>query len=110
MKKMRQILGVTFFAFGLAGVPALAADYGAMQTAELAALRGTMQQASAEERAAFQQEWQNRQQQMSAEERRQYSGQPTAASGDGNGIQTQTRTRSRQGGGNGKGMGRGGNR
>ncbi|HSR35699.1 MAG TPA: hypothetical protein VLL73_00850 [Desulfurivibrionaceae bacterium] len=72
---MRRILSTTavLVILGLAAGSAWAAtDYRAMSTEELAAKRGAMQGATAEERNAFQKEWQNRLQKMSPEEHQKY--------------------------------------
>lgn len=55
---------------------ALAADYSMMPTEELARMRGKMQDAPIEERQAFQNEWQRRVREMTAEEQRRYLGKP----------------------------------
>ncbi|GBC61363.1 hypothetical protein DENIS_2323 [Desulfonema ishimotonii] len=60
-------------------LPAWAADYSAMSTEELAALRGTLCDVSAEEREAFHQEWLSRLSQMTPEERQEYAGRPDNA-------------------------------
>ena len=78
---------------------AMSADYQAMTTEQLSQLRGTMYNASEEERAAFRAEWTKRLNQMSAEERQQYLG---ADSGRGKGNRLGT------GLGDGTGRGRGG--
>ncbi|BCO08277.1 hypothetical protein GF1_06530 [Desulfolithobacter dissulfuricans] len=48
-------------------------DYSSMSTDELAGLQGTMRQTTVEERNAFRDEWRSRLQQMSPEERQQYT-------------------------------------
>ena len=75
-----------------------ATDYSAMTTEELAAQRGSMKQSTMEERNAFQNEWQNRMQKMSPEEKQKFMGQPENAPRDGSGQKN----------GQGKGMGSGG--
>lgn len=62
-----------------------ATDYSAMTTEELAAQRGTLHQATVEERNAFHNEWQKRVQQMSPEERRKALRPPPNAPRDGSG-------------------------
>ncbi len=78
-------------------VPLWAADYSSYSTDELAAMRGTLQNATVEERNAFRAEWQKRMQQMSPEERTQYMGPPKNAPRSGYGA----------GNGQGKGYGKG---
>lgn len=58
---------------------AYGADYSSMSTEELAALRGKMQNATVQERSAFQNEWQKRIQTMTTEERQKYLGKPQGA-------------------------------
>ncbi|MHB8148554.1 MAG: DUF1104 domain-containing protein [Desulfobulbia bacterium] len=79
-----------------------ATDYSAMTNEELAAKRGSMKQSTVEERNAFQNEWQNRVQKMSPEERQKAVGQPENAPRDGSGQ----KNGKKQGmGGSGGGMG-----
>ena len=86
--------------------PAWAAtDYSSMSNEELSAKRGTMREASDEERNAFRSEWQQRTQSMTTEERQQYTGQPANAPMDGSGAQ-QGMGQGRGGGGGGRHMGR----
>ncbi|MFA7384058.1 MAG: DUF1104 domain-containing protein [Desulfurivibrionaceae bacterium] len=59
-----------------------ATDYHAMSNEELAAKRGSMKEATVEERNAFQNEWQSRVQKMSPEERQKAVGQPENAPRD----------------------------
>ena len=77
---------------------AQAADYESMSTQELSQLRGTMSNKSQEERDAFRTVWQQRINQMSEEEKANYSG---SGSGRGQG------NRSGTGLGDGTGRGRG---
>ena len=77
---------------------AQAADYESMSTQELSQLRGTMYNKSDEERDAFRSVWQQRINQMSEEEKANYSG---SGSGRGQG------NRSGTGLGDGTGRGRG---
>ena len=77
----------------------LGADYQAMSTDELSALRGTMSTASQEQRDAFRAEWKKRIDQMTAEEKQHYFG---AGGGRGQG------NRSGDGLGDGTGRGKGG--
>jgi hypothetical protein len=55
---------------------ALPADFSQYSTEELAAMRGTMQNLTEEERADFRTEWQKRLQSMPLEDRQQYSRRP----------------------------------
>lgn len=85
----------------LALLPAvgLGADYQSMTTRELSELRGTMADASQEQRDAFRAEWKKRIEQMTEEEKQQYFG---AGGGRGQG------NRSGDGLGDGTGRGKGG--
>lgn len=86
-----------------------ATDYSAMTNEELAAKRGSMKQAPVEERNAFQNEWQNRVQKMSPEERQKAVGQPENAPRDGSGQKSgQRQGMGGSGSGAGGGMGSGG--
>ncbi len=89
------------------GTSALAVDYSQYSTEELAKMRGTMRNATEEEREAFRAEWQKRLREMSPEERKQYMGRPENATRDGQGFQY-GRGKGRGGQGMGQGMGRGG--
>lgn len=79
---------------------AQAADYESMSTQELSQLRGTMYNKSQDERDAFRTEWQLRINQMSEEEKANYSG---SGSGRGQGNRSGTGL----GDGNGRGRGNG---
>lgn len=86
---------------------AFAADYSQYTTEELANMRGTLQDASPDDRDAFRAEWQKRLQNMTSEEKQKYIGksddeecQPGAGRMQGSGN-AQDR------GGYGKGAGRG---
>ena len=83
-----------------------ATDYSAMTNEELAAKRGSMKQSTIEERNAFQNEWQNRVQKMTKEEKQKFLGQPENAPRDGSG-QKNGQGQS-MGGGMGSGSGMGG--
>ncbi len=93
------------------GGSALATDFSQYSTEELSKMRGTMREATQEEREAFRQEWQKRLKEMSPEERRQYVGPPVNAPRDGQGYKyRQSRKEGKGRGqemGRGKGMGRG---
>ncbi len=84
-----------------------AADYSAMTNEELAAQRGSMKQATVEERNAFQNEWQNRVQKMSPEEKQKAMGQPENAPRDGSGQKSGQRQGMGGSGGSGNGTGGG---
>ena len=87
----------------LSAVPVFASgDYSNMSNEELNSVRGTMRNADETERNAFRTEWQQRVQNMTSEERQQYSGHPANASADGSGAQQ----RKGQGGGGGRRMGK----
>ncbi len=112
-KKHSHKLGaiVAFSLLSAATLAWAATDYSAMTNEELAAKRGSMQQATVEERNAFQNEWQNRVQKMSPEERQKAMGQPENAPRDGAGRksgQGQGMGSSGSGGAMGGGMGSGG--
>ena len=79
----------------------MAADYSKYSTEELAAMRGTMANASQEEREAFRNEWQKRMQEMSQEERSAYS------RGGGSGSGSCSGSGQGYGQGRGRGYGRG---
>jgi hypothetical protein len=83
----------------------MAADFSNLTTEELNKKRGTMWNATAEEREAFRYEWQERIQNMTQEERQKYMGRPENA-GQGK-MMNQERG---YGMGGGKGMGGGGRR
>jgi len=92
-----------------------ATDYSAMTNEELAAKRGSLQQATMEERNAFQNEWQNRVQKMSPEEKQKFMSKGENAQGQGMRSEKQERNQDRmqqrqeQGSGMGSGnMGSGG--
>ena len=87
MKKITMFRISTILAGSLlsAALAFAATDYSAMSNEELAAKRGSMQQATVEERNAFQNEWQSRVGKMSPEERQKAVGQPENAPRDGSG-------------------------
>ena len=88
MNRRLRTMGMALIGLCLRVAPVLAADYASMTTGELAALRGTMRNASQQEHAAFQQEWHNRVRQMTEEERLKYLGPPANAPRDGSGMQS----------------------
>jgi len=96
-KKLAAILA--FSLLSAATLAWAATDYSAMTNEELAAKRGSLQQATMEERNAFQNEWQSRVQKMSPEEKQKAMGQPENAPRDGSGQ--------KNGQGQGKGSGAG---
>ncbi len=87
MKKRINKIGMALIGLSLIVTPVWAADYSSMTTEELSSLRGTMRETSQEEHTAFQQEWQNRVQQMPADERQQYMGKSANGPQDGSGNQ-----------------------
>ncbi len=107
--KFRKAFTTTALLTGLAltAVPAWAQiDYSSMTNEDLAAMRGTMRDATPEDRDAFRQEWQGRVQNMSPEERQQVTGRPSGAGG-GDGYGYRSGGGQRGGGGYGRGMGGG---
>ncbi|MBU3937414.1 MAG: hypothetical protein KJ555_11470 [Proteobacteria bacterium] len=119
MKKAKMLRISTILAGSLltATMAWAATDYTAMTNEELAAQRGSMKQSTVEERSAFQNEWQNRVQKMSPEEKQKAMGQPENAPRDGSGQKNgkgeqkqernQERVQQRQDQGSGSGMGGG---
>ena len=93
----KLIITTALFFLLLPGI-GFCAEYREMTTQELSELRGTMYNASQEERDAFRAEWRKRIDQMTAEEKQQYLG---AGGGRGQG------NRSGDGLGDGTGRGRG---
>ncbi len=85
MSKKQFFIGSIILAVSLISIPAFATDYSSLETSELANLRGTMRDASTEDRDAFRAEWQNRISRMSSEEAQAYRGRPENAIADGNG-------------------------
>jgi hypothetical protein len=102
---MRRILIIILaLLFAILVGDAFAVDYSKYTTEELASMRGTLQDASQEEREAFRAEWQKRLQNMTPEERQQYMGRPNNSGSQPGAGRMQGR------GGGGKGMGRGSGR
>ena len=105
------IIGLVF-TLAVAIIPAWGADFSTCTNEELASMRGTMRDASAEDRAAFRKEWQNRLQSMTVEERQKNIGRPANAPEKGYGMNQQTdragggsygkHYRKRKGGGSGR--------
>jgi len=83
--KSIAIIGLLFF-FAAPIFPAMGADLSTYSNEKLASMRGTMRDAPAEERAAFRNEWNNRIQSMTAEERQKYAGRPENAPQGGYGM------------------------
>lgn len=106
MLKGKLVLTLALSGLLMGITPLFAADYTGMSTEKLAAMRGTMRNASPEEHAAFQHEWQNRIRQMTQEEQRKYLGPPEKAPRDGSGMLSgQDGTDKTPGGGTKGGMG-----
>jgi hypothetical protein len=96
---MRRILIIILaLSFSMLTDNVFAVDYSQYTTEELANMRGTMQDASEEERDTFRAEWQKRLQDMTREERQKYVGKPDNA-------QCQSGAGRMQGGGNAQGRG-----
>ena len=95
---MKRILVILVLAFAVLSDNAFAEDNSQYTTGELANMRGTMQDASEEERDTFGAEWQKRLQDMTREERQKYVGKPDNA-------QCQAGAGRMQGGGNTQGRG-----
>lgn len=76
----------------LLAIPVLAAaedtDYSSYSTEELAAMRGTLRDATVEERTLFQTEWQSRVLEMDEATRMEYVGRPDNALADGTGVRS----------------------
>lgn len=115
--KPTVIFTLTFLA--LATVPAWGIDFSSLSTEELSAKRGTMMNATEEERKAFRNEWQKRMRELAPEERAKYRGRPdNAPSGSRGGAGRQSlqdpsspsSPRGMGSGGYGHGGGRGGGR
>jgi hypothetical protein len=100
MTKLMIIGIMVFAAVTLTAYGAFSADYSRYTTEELSNMRGTMQNATNEERETFRAEWQKRLQNMTQEERQEYMGNP-AKKGPGSGAGMM------QNKGYGKGMGKG---
>jgi hypothetical protein len=114
---MEIMLRKTFYALILAAMvvsPAWAVtDYSSMTTEELSQLRGTLRDATQEERDAFRAVWQERVRNMSTEEMQRYIGPSASRAAAANtgvrqGMGGQGRGM-RAGGGQGRGRGMGGN-
>ncbi|MEF3169238.1 MAG: hypothetical protein K6360_07945 [Deltaproteobacteria bacterium] len=82
MKKHTRWISGLVTGIALFPMAAMAADYSGYSNEELAAMRGTMQNATEEERNAFRCEWQNRMQDMTPEEMAQYTGKGQGGKGN----------------------------
>lgn len=115
MKIKRIICGAAAGMLLLAGgvTDASAADYQSYTTDDLAAMRGTLIDATDDERTAFQDEWQSRMQSLPVDQRQQYTGTGAGGgnrSGPRDGSGNQFKRSSGAGMGSGSGMQRGRNR
>jgi len=116
--KMLRISAILASSLLSATLAFAATDYSSMTNEELAAHRGSMKESTLEERSAFQNEWQNRVQKMSPEEKQKFTGQPANAPRDGSGQKSGQKPGMGNGSGgggtmgggmgSGSGMGRGG--
>lgn len=91
---LKTVLLGAIFGVSMLASSAFAADYSNMSTEELSKMRGTMQNATVEERNAFQNEWQKRVQNMTHEEKQKYMGKPENA-GQSNMAQNRERMQER---------------
>ncbi len=100
MKKKISKVIVSIALLCIAVTPVSAAtDYSTLSNEDLNKVRSTLRNASQEDRDALRQEWQKRQETMTAEERKLYTGpRQSGAVRDGSGMG--------QGRGKGRGMGR----
>ena len=78
--KLTKKIGIAALIIGLTSAPLLASDYSSMSIDELANIRGTLYNATIEERNEFRSEWQKQIQSMTFEERQQYMGRSSKAS------------------------------
>ncbi len=83
--KSLSVIGLVI-ALMISITPAWGVDYSTYTNEKLASMRGTMQNATDDERTAFRGEWQERMQAMTPEERQKYSGRPASAPADGSGF------------------------
>lgn len=107
---MKGILVILVLAFAVLSGNAFAGDYSKYTTEELANMRDTLQDASEEERDAFRDEWQQRVQDMTPEERQKYVDRPDNTQCQPGADRMQGRGNAQDRGGYGKGMGRGSGR
>ena len=85
MKSKKLIITSLLMGAVLFSGHAFASDYSDYTTEELHSMRGTMQNATAQERSQFSNEWQKRSREMPAEERRKYTKGSGNGSADGSG-------------------------
>lgn len=102
-----NLIIILVLGLGILAGNAFAADYSQYTTEELANMRGTLQDASEEERDAFRAEWQKRLQDMTPEERQEHVGKPDNAQSQPGAGRMHGRGNAQGGGGYGKGAGRG---
>lgn len=107
---MRRILVILVLALAILSGNVFAEDYSKYTTEELANMRGTLQNASQEERDAFRAEWQKRLQDMTPEDRQEYTGRPENAQCQPGAGRMQGSGNAQDRGGYGKGMRRGSGR
>jgi len=95
---MKHIMSITVFAaVVLAASMAFATDYSGYSTEDLSKMRGTLQNATEQERQQFRTEWQSRLQNMTQEERQLHTGRPeNAGQGQGQGDMVRQRERIHQ--------------
>ena len=87
MRKLMMIGIAVIAAITMTAFSAFSADYSTYATEELSQMRGTMQNATEEERESFRNEWQKRIQTMTREERQEYMGNPSQkGAGPGTGM------------------------
>lgn len=103
----RNLIIILVLGLGILAGNAFAEDYSQYATEELASMRGTLQDASQEERDAFRAEWQKRVQDMTPEERQKYTGRPDNAQCQPSADRMQGSGNAQGRGGYGKGAGRG---
>jgi len=103
----RNLIIILVLGLGILAGNAFAEDYSQYATEELANMRGTLQDASEEERDAFRTEWQKRVQDMTSEERQKYVGRPDNTQCQPGADRMQGSGNAQGGGGYGKGAGRG---
>ena len=111
LRMMSRIpLIIVMLAFAIVSTNAFGVDYSQYTTEELNNMRGTLEDASPEEREALRAEWQERLQGMTPEERQQYSGTPDDAQCQPDGGRMEGRGKGKGGGGYGQDMGQGSGR
>lgn len=114
--KTKTTVIFTLTLLSLTTVPAWGIDFSSLSTEELAAKRGTMMNATEEDRKAFRNEWQKRMREFTPEERARYQGRPDNAPAVNRGgagrqsLQDPSSPSGPRGMGYGQGGGRGGGR